>query len=113
MLLKPTLQVRQNVINNIALIEISFLPLRTITYCRQLNYLNDQDRRTIAFDKYAEDGTAYMKHYMDLDAKYQTVKDIKTEFTKKLRGVVIGKVQNDSNYKQYIYLKVNLTFSLP
>ena len=32
-----------------------------------------------------------MKHYMDLDEKYQTVEEIKTEFTEKLRGVIIGK----------------------
>ena len=35
----------------------------------------------------------------------------KTEFTENLRGVIIGKAQNNSNYKHYIYLKVNPTLS--
>ena len=48
---------------------------------------------------------------MDLDAKYQIVKDIKTEFAKKVRGVVIGNAQYDNNYKYYIYLKINPTLA--
>ena len=52
-----------------------------------------------------------MKPYNDLDAKYHTVADIKTEFVKKIRDVIISKAQNNGNYKHYIYLKVNPTLT--
>ena len=117
-LIKATLQVRQSVPNNIVLIEIGFLPIRAIIYCRQLKYfrrfknsLDNQGRRKEVHDKCNEDVTAYVKHYNDLDAKYQTGADIKTEFVKKIRDDIMRKAQNNSNYKHYIYLKVNPTLT--
>ena len=52
-----------------------------------------------------------MKHYNHVDAKYHTVADIKAEFAKKIRDVIISKAQKNGNYKHYIYLKVNPTLT--
>ena len=55
------------------------------------------------------DCPAYLRHYIDLDRKYNSQNDIFFEYVNALKRRITDRATADSSYKYYIYKQINPT----
>ena len=83
------------------------LPIKYLIWSRQLNYfrtfkksLKENSVRKNLFEELIERPTPFLKHYIDLDTKYEEGINVVKENIIKINN-------EDSNYKFWIYMKMN------
>ena len=114
-MIKAALGVRDNCANRLALIESGFLPLSCLIQARQLNFfrrfkesLQKDSVREAMFNELLEKKSAFLKHYIDLDSRYedsyQLISEQVDELKLKIRTLGANK---DRHYKHWIYLQMN------
>jgi len=113
-LIKAALNVRSSTPNNIVMIEAGMLPIKYLIWSRQLNYfrtfkksLKENSVRKNLFEELIERPTPFLKHYIDLDTKYESAKKIYEEGINVVKENIIKKNNEDSNYKFWIYMRMN------
>ena len=114
-MLRAALGVRTNCPNLTLLIETGFLPLQCMVHCRQIKFfrrfkssLQPNGTRAVVFDYLLESPTKYLKHYVDLDQKYEDVSTLVTEQVEKIKSTVRSRGSNrDAHYKFWIYCQIN------
>ena len=113
-LMKAALGVRNNTPNDIILIECGLLALEAIIYARQLKFfknfkcqLQADSSRDLVFKKLLENCPKYLKHYIDLVAKYNNCNEIYFEHVCKTKQKIRNFAREGNHYRNSIYLKIN------
>ena len=113
-LMKSAIGVRKSTPNDNVLIECGFLPLEALVYARQLAFyrkfkemLKPQSSRYLLFLKLLEKCPSYLKHYIDLDERYNGKNDIYFEYLNKTKDNIRNLASDDSHYKYKMYLTMN------
>ena len=114
-MLRAALGVRTNCPNLTLLVEKGFLPLQCMVYCRQIKFfrrfkssLQLNGTRAVVFDYLLESPTKYLKHYVDLDQKYEDVSTLVTEHVERIKSTVRSRGSDrDAHYKFWIYCQIN------
>ena len=113
-LLKSCLGVRMNTPNLLVLLESSMQSLQSMIFSRQLqfyqgfqNNLQIGSARFIVFHELLMNNSPYLQHYVSLNEKYSTRKEIvdyyRADIMNKIRHLAIS----PSNYKYHLYAKFN------
>jgi hypothetical protein len=114
-MLRAALGVRNNCPNLIVLIESGCLSLKCLIQSRQLKFfrrfklsLEQDSTRYAIFQQLLSEPTEYLKHYVELDARYDNSKMIKSQMMETVRQT-IKDLASDSNkhYKYWVYLQMN------
>ena len=116
-LIKSALNVRPGTPNLLVLIESGLLPLTALVRKRQCKFfrrfiesLGNGSRRKLVFNELClpENQTSYLKHYIDLNQKYNHPNDIYTEAVDEVKSTIREKAQNpDEHYRFHIYHELN------
>ena len=113
-LIKVAVGVRTNISNDLVLIELELLPLKALIYSRQLkkiqnfkNNLKPNSSRDIVFNMLSVNWPAYLRHYYDLERKYNNSNEIYFDFLNQLKRKIIDTAANWKCYKYRIYLEFN------
>ena len=113
-LIKATLNVRPSTRNNIVIVEAGMLPIKYLIWSRQFNYfrtfkesLQENSTRKILFEELLEHPSKFLKHYVDLNNKYENAKDIYEEGINFVKREITRKNNMDNHYKFWMYLKMN------
>ncbi len=116
-LIKSALNVRPGTPNLLVLIESGLLPLKALIRKRQLKFFRrlkesfgENSKRKLVFNELCEltNQTAYMKHYIDLDRKYDNPNNIYKEAVNEIKETIRQKAQHpDKHYRFHIYHELN------
>ena len=116
-LIKSALNVRPGTPNLLALIESGLLPLKALVRKRQLKFfrrfkdsLGENSQRKSVFNELCELGnqTSYMKHYIDLDRKYDNPNEVYKEALDEIKTTIRQKASlPDEHYRFHIYHEQN------
>ena len=113
-LIKSALGVRKSIPNDIILIECGLLPLEALVYARQLSFyrkfkvmLRPQSTRYSLFHNLLDTCPSYLKHYIELDEKYNNKNEIYFEYLCKIKDNIRNLASDDSHYKYKMYLAMN------
>ena len=113
-LIKVALGVRTNIPNDLNLIELWLLPLKALIYSRQLKFFQNfkinlklDSSRDVIFKKLSNNFPTYLKHYFDLEQKYNNSNEIYFDFLNQLKRKIIDTAANEKCYKYQIYLEFN------
>ena len=107
--------VRNNCPNLIVLIESRCFPLQCLIQSRQLKFfrrfkssLQQNSTRNAVFEQLLSEPTNFLRHYVELDARYANSKMLKTQLTNEVRQKIrdLGN-DRDKHYKFWIYLQLN------
>ena len=117
-LIKCTFGVRSNTPNLILYAESGFLPIKALAYSRQLKFyrrllsnITVGSRRKNLLESLLEDvPISYLQHYVNLNEKYDSEKEIYKEYSEEVKTKIITNAQN-GHYKYMIYLELNPTLS--
>ena len=112
-LIKSALKVRTSTPNELVLIETGLKPLKAIIYGREFNfYRKFKESLMVGGVRYQmmeammANPTDYIKHYMDLERRFESSEKIHEKFMEELRGSVRNKAEKE-RYKFMMYLKLN------
>ena len=112
-LLKACFKVRSNIPNVILYVESGFLPIKYIVYQRQFNFykrfldsLEANSNREKTMNELLELPTKYLKHYVNLVAKYDSGKGILDEGLDFIKQNIRTRAA-DGGSKFITYLKIN------
>ena len=116
-LIKSASNVRPGTPNLLVLIESGLLPLQALVRKRQLKFfrkfkesLGENSKRKLVFNELCklENQTSYMRHYIDLDRKYDNPNNIYKEAVNEVKETILQKAQNpDEHYRFHIYHELN------
>ena len=112
-LIKSALNVRTSTPNEIILIETGLRPLKATIYGRQLNFFRRFKQslqvggvRHQMLEEMLSNPSDYIKHYVELERKYNSSDQIHNEFTEAMKTSVRNKAER-GRYKFAMYLKLN------
>ena len=114
-MLRAALGVRNNCPNLIILIESGCLSLKCLIQSRQLKFfrrfklsLQQDSTRHAVFQQLLSEPTDFLKHYVELDARYENSKIMKSQMQEEVRQKIkdLGS-DSDNHYKYWIYLQMN------
>ena len=117
-LLRRTFNVRSNTPALLLYIESGFLPIKAIILARQLKFfkryldrLTGNTPRVQMFQRLMGEPTKYLKHYIDLNAKYDSEADVYREFAEDVKRQIRELAAKDTlhpKYKTYTEMNPNL-----
>ena len=112
-LLKCTFNVRMNTPILTLFVESGFMPIKTLILTRQLKFFNRykqgllrQSPRVELFNRLMVNPTSYLKHYIDISNKYNSIKEIYEESSSNIKNEIRNHAEN-GKYKYKIYLEIN------
>ena len=112
-LIKAAVNVRPSTPNDLVLIETGLKPLKAVVHGRQLNFYNRfQDSlqvmgaRRRMLDILTSSPTDYLRHYTNLDRKFESSKKIHETYMEALKERIRKKAAKGC-YKFMMYLKLN------
>ena len=112
-LIKAALNVRPSTPNDLVLIETGLKPLKAVVHGRQLNFYNRfqeslqvNGARHRMLEIMTSSPTDYIRHYMNLDKKFGSSKQIHETYMEALKER-IRKKASEGCYKFMMYLKLN------
>ncbi len=114
-MLRAALGVRSNSPKLILLVEAGFLPIKCLALSRQLNFfrrfqmsIKTDSTRDNIFKKLLTKTTSYLRHYVNLDGKYESsdliFQEYQNDLCQKIRTLSNNK---EEHYKYWIYLQLN------
>ena len=80
-------------------------------YRRFKNSLRVESTRYDVFNALLADRTDYLKHYQQLDQKYNNIEEIYAEFDNKIKKEIKRLAVDDKHYKYRMYEKINPTLT--
>ena len=114
-MLRAALGVRNNCPNLIVLIESGCLTLQCMIRSRQLKFfrrfklsLQENSTRSAVFQQLLSEQTNFLKHYVELDARYADSKMLKSQLMNEVRLKIKDLASDiDNHYKYRIYMEMN------
>ena len=113
-LLRRTLNVRSNTPALLLYIESGFLPIKAIILARQVKFfkrylerLTGNTPRVQMFQRLMGEPTKYLKHYIDIAAKYASEADVYREFMEDVKKQIRELAAKDTHPKYKTYTEMN------
>ena len=113
--LKYMLGVRKSTINEFPYIELgkptltSMVHKRQLKYYRQCMFERDRPMQRYIIQKASDANTPFIKHYIHLNAKYNSPDDITKESLVEMRDKVVKKGENNNKHKSFLAMNPTLT----
>ena len=114
-LIKSALNVRTSTPNELVLLETGLMPLKAIIHGREFNFfkrfkesLQVGGARYQMLEVMIANPSDYIKHYMELERKFENKAQIHDKFKEELKSSVKRKAEKE-RYKFKMYLKLNPT----
>ena len=113
-LIKAALGVRNNIPNELMLIELGLLPLKALIYSRQLTFFQNfrnnlqlNSSRDTVFRILSDSHPKYLLHYLQLEQKYANSNEIYFDFITQMKRKICDNAAKEDRYKFQIYMEFN------